>query len=102
VAEGGRRLAAWTANLPVPLPPGVADPDVRAEVEGCLALARQTETALDSGERLAAARSAVDLVRAYDRVLESIRLVSLSIPEQQRVRDQLAPVKELLRKYRLR
>jgi hypothetical protein len=65
-------------------------------------LARWTQTAIASGERLAAARAAVELVNAYDRVLENIRLVPLSLPEQQRVRDQLTPVTELLRKYRLR
>ncbi len=55
-----------------------------------------------AGERLAAARAAVELVKAYDRVLEHIRLVPLSLPEQQRVRDRLTPVAELLRKYRFR
>jgi hypothetical protein len=44
----------------------------------------------------------VELVKAYDRVLENIRLAPLSLPEQQRVRDRLTPVTELLRKYRLR
>jgi Tat protein secretion system quality control protein TatD with DNase activity len=78
------------------------DPDVWAEIENCLALARETEVAIVSGERLKAARSAVDLARAYDRVLENIGLVPLSAQEQQRVRDQLAPVREQLRKYRLR
>jgi len=81
---------------------GIADPDVRADVENCLTLARETQAAAAAGERLHAARRAVDLVRAYDRVLENIRLASLSIKEQQRARDQLACVKELLRKYRLR
>jgi len=81
---------------------GIADPDIRAEVEKCLALSRETEMAVGSGERLTAARRAVDLARAYDRVLENIRLVPLSAPEQQCVREQLAPVREQLRKYRLR
>jgi hypothetical protein len=54
------------------------------------------------GDRLAAARAAVELVKAYDRVLENARLVARSLPEQQRVRDRLTPVAELLRKYRLR
>ena len=34
--------------------------------------------------------------------LDNIQLVPLSPPEQQRVRDRLTPVTELLRKYRLR
>ena len=76
--------------------------NLRAEVESCLALARATETLVDTGDRLAAARAAVELVRAYDKVLDSIRLVPLAIQEQQRVRDRLTPVAELLRKYRLR
>jgi hypothetical protein len=76
--------------------------NLRAEVESCLAMARATETLVDTGDRLAAARAAVELVRAYDRVLDSIRLVPLAIQEQQRVRDRLTPVAELLRKYRLR
>jgi hypothetical protein len=33
---------------------------------------------------------------------KNIRLVPLSLPEQQRVRDRLTPVAELLGKYRLR
>lgn len=86
----------------VPPAPDAAVPNVQSEVESCLALARETEVAVTSGERLIAARRAVDLARAYDRVLDNIRLVLLSIPEQQRVRNQLAPVKDLLRKYRLR
>jgi hypothetical protein len=65
-------------------------------------MARSTSALLAGGDRLAAARAAVELVRAYDRVLENIRLIPLSLLEQQRVRDQLAPVAELLRKYRLR
>jgi len=104
-ARGGaeeRQIAARVATLRVPPEFGIAGPDIQAELESCLALARSTQTMVASGERLAAARAAVDLVRAYDRVLDNIRLVPLSIPEQQRVRDQLAPVKDLLRKYRLR
>jgi hypothetical protein len=97
-----RQIAARVATLRVPPEFGIAGPDIQAELESCLALARSTQTMVASGERLAAARAAVDLVRAYDRVLDNIRLVPLSIPEQQRVRDQLAPVKDLLRKYRLR
>jgi len=88
--------------LQLPPQPEIADSNVREEVQSCLALARSTQTAVASGERLAAARAAVELVKAYDRVLENIRLAPLSLPEQQRVRDQLAPVTELLRKYRLR
>ena len=88
--------------MQLPSEPGIAgvnDPD---EVESCLALARSTQTLVAAGERLAAARAAVELVKAYDRVLEHIRLVPLSPPEQQRVRDRLTPVAELLRKYRFR
>ena len=85
-----------------PSEPWIADSNVRDEVLSCLALARSTQTAVASGERLAAARAAVELVKAYDRVLENIRLVPLSLSEQQRMRDQLTPVTELLRKYRLR
>lgn len=85
-----------------PSEPEIADFNVREEVEGCLALARSTQTLVAAGDRLAAARAAVELVKAYDRVLENIRLVPLSLPEQQRVRDRLTPVAELLRKYRLR
>jgi len=76
--------------------------NVRGEVQSCLALARSTQTLVAAGDRLKAARAAVELVKAYDRVLESIRLAPLSLPEQQRVRDSLAPVAELLRRYRLR
>jgi hypothetical protein len=65
-------------------------------------MARSTETLAAAGDRLAAARAAVELVKAYDRGLEHIRLVPLSLPEQQRVRDRLTPVAELLRKYRFR
>jgi hypothetical protein len=72
------------------------------EVESCLALARSTQTLSAAGERLAAARAAVELVKAYDRVLEQIRLVPLSLPEQQRVHARLTPVAQLLRKYRFR
>lgn len=79
-----------------------ADSNVREEVRSCLELARWTETAVATGDRLAAARAAVELVKAYDRVLENIRLVPLPLPEQQRVRDRLTPVTDLLRKYRLR
>ena len=88
--------------LPFPPELGIADSSIRDEVKSCLDLARWTQTAVASGERLAAARSAVELVKAYDRVLENIRLVPLSVPEQQCVRDRLTPVTELLRKYRLR
>ena len=80
----------------------IADSHVREEVESCLALARSTQTLVAAGDRLAAARAAVDLVRAYDRVLEIVQLVPLSLPEQQHVRGRLTPVAELLRKYRLR
>jgi Tat protein secretion system quality control protein TatD with DNase activity len=81
---------------------GIPDPEIRAELATCLALARETELAVIAGERLAAARRAVDLARAYDRVLENAGLDSLSAQQQQNVRDQLAPVREQLKKYRLR
>jgi len=81
---------------------GIADPEIRAGVATCLALGRETELAVIAGERLAAARHAVDLVRAYDRVLENAGLDSLPAQQQQQVRDQLAPVREQLKKYRLR
>lgn len=80
----------------------LADTHLPDDVDVCLAMARSTSALLAGGDRLAAARAAVELVRAYDRVLENIRLIPLSLLEQQRVRDQLAPVAELLRKYRLR
>ena len=82
--------------------PGIADFNVPDEVESCVALARSTQTLAATGERLAAARAAVELVKAYDRVLEHIRLAPLSLQEQQHVRDRLTPVAELLRKYRFR
>jgi hypothetical protein len=88
--------------LRLPSDPAIAESNVRHEVENCLALARSTETLVASGDRLTAARAAVDLVKAYDRVLENIRHVPLSFLEQRRVRDRLTPVAELLRKYRLR
>jgi hypothetical protein len=91
-----------TATLHDLSEPFIADSNVQNEVRSCLELARSTEAAVTSGERLAAARSAVELVKAYDRVLEHIRLVPLSPTEQKRARDQLAPVADLLRKYRLR
>ncbi len=79
-----------------------AESEVRNELRECVALARVTEMATAAGERLNAARSAVKLVKAYDRVLERIPLVTLSAVEQKRMRDQLSPVTELLKKYRLR
>jgi hypothetical protein len=88
--------------LRFPTKPAFADFRVSDEVESCLAQARSTRELVAVGDRLAAARAAVELVKAYDRVLENIRLVQLSLPEQQRVRDRLTPVTELLRKYRLR
>ncbi|MGA2593606.1 MAG: hypothetical protein ABSH32_27130 [Bryobacteraceae bacterium] len=80
----------------------IEESEVRAGVQNCLAAARLVQTEVACGERLSAARAAVELVRAYDRVLDNIRLVPLSGQEQQSLRDQLAPVTELLRKYRLR
>jgi hypothetical protein len=88
--------------LRFPSKAGTADFNIADEVDSCLALARSTQTLVATGDRLAAARAAVDLVKAYDGVLENTRLVALSLPEQQRVRDRLTPVAELLRKYRLR
>jgi hypothetical protein len=75
---------------------------MQADVQSCLKLARITQSDLAAGQRLAGARAAVDLAKAYDRVLENVRRFSRSLEEQQRILDQLAPVTELLRKYRLR
>jgi hypothetical protein len=88
--------------LRFPSKSAIADFTVPDEVESCLELAHSTQTLVATGDRLAAARAAVELVKAYDRVLENTRLVPLSQQEQQRVRDRLTPVAELLRKYRLR
>lgn len=98
----GRSVPGWSRILHLRTESGLAEQDIWDEVRRCVALARRTQTVVESGERLNAARTAVELVRAYDRVLEQIRLVPLSLPEQQRVRDQLSPVAELLRKYRFR
>jgi hypothetical protein len=100
--KGEQPIAHWAPILQPPPEPEIADSNIRDEVRSCLALASWTRAAVASGERLAAARAAVDLVKAYDRVLDNIQLVPLSPPEQQRVRDRLTPVTELLRKYRLR
>ena len=99
---GGRPIAGWAAMLRFPSKSGITDFNVPDEVESCLALARSTQSLVAMGDRLAAARAAVELVKAYDRVLENARLVARSLPEQQRVRDRLTPVAEMLRKYRLR
>jgi hypothetical protein len=80
----------------------IAESEIRAEVESCLTLARRVEVQVASGERVVAARAAVELARAYDAILYNIRLASLSVEEQQFVRDRLAPVLKLLRRYRLR
>jgi hypothetical protein len=88
--------------LRFPSKSGITDFNVPDDVVCCLALARSTQSLVAMGDRLAAARAAVELVKAYDRVLENARLVARSLPEQQRVRDRLTPVAELLRKYRLR
>ncbi|HXM40325.1 MAG TPA: hypothetical protein VN924_03690 [Bryobacteraceae bacterium] len=88
--------------LHFPSKSAIADFNVPDEVDSCLELARSTQALVATGDRLIAARAAVDLVKAYDRVLENTRLVPLSLQEQQRVRDRLTPVAELLRKYRLR
>ena len=76
--------------------------EVLAEVQSCVEMARAVQTQVAAGERLSAARAAVDLVRAYDRVLDNIRLTPLSVREQQGARDLLGPVTELLKRYRLR
>ncbi len=99
---GERTIGSRAAILGSPSEPGIEDFNIRDEVEGCLASARSTQTLVAAGERLAAARAAVELVKAYDRVLENIQRAPLPLAEQQRVRDRLAPVAELLRKYRLR
>ncbi len=104
----GRRFPSERAispRVPILHLPSEAETTVSSvwdDVRNCLELARWTQTLVASGERLTAARAAVDLVRAYDSVLEKVRLVPLSLPELQCVRDRLAPVAELLRKYRLR
>lgn len=72
------------------------------EVRHCLALSRTVETQVSTGERLIAARAVVALVRAYDRVLDNIRLTPLSVEEQQSMRDRLGPVTQLLKRYRMR
>jgi hypothetical protein len=80
----------------------VLESSVLCEVQACLTMSRTVETQVSSGERLVAARAVVALVRAYDRVLDNIRLTPLSVEEQQSMRDQLGPVTQLLRKYRMR
>jgi len=84
------------------LPGLVLESTVLFEVEACLTLSRTVETQVSTGERLNAARAVVALVRAYDRVLDNIRLTPLSVEEQQSMRDRLGPVTQLLRKYRMR
>lgn len=83
-------------------PSVVLESAVMSEVKDCLAFSRTVETQVSTGERLIAARAVVDLVRAYDRVLDNIRLTPLSVEEQQSMRDRLGPVTQLLRRYRLR
>lgn len=95
-------IGARAAALRIPPETETSNFDLCEEVRNCLALARRAETAIASGQRLAAARTAVELVRAYDRVLEDIRLIPLSQQQEQRVRAQLTPVAGLLRKYRFR
>jgi hypothetical protein len=80
----------------------IAKPEVRSQLRICLAAARKVEAELAAGERLGAARSVVELIRAYDRIQENIRLVPLSVQEQEFLRRRLAPVAELLRGYQLR
>jgi hypothetical protein len=95
-------LSLKAVDLPLPSETEAPESSVWDEVRSCLELARWTQTVVASGDRLTAARAAVELVRAYDGVLEKVRLIPLSLPELQSVRDRLAPVTELLRKYRLR
>jgi len=75
---------------------------VEFEVQACLIQSRTVEAQVATGERLSAARAVVDLVKAYDRVLDNIRLTHLPVAEQQSMRDRLGPVTQLLRKYRMR
>jgi hypothetical protein len=72
------------------------------EVQACLTQSRTVEMQVSTGERLNAARAVVALVRAYDRVLDNIRLTPLSVEEQQSMRDRLGSVTQLLRRYRMR
>jgi hypothetical protein len=97
-----RAISPRVDDLHLPSETEAVESGIWNEIRSCLELARWTQTVVASGERLTAARAAVDLVRAYDSVLEKVRLVPLSLPEQQSVRERLAPVTELLRKYRLR
>jgi hypothetical protein len=83
-------------------PSVVLESTVVSEVQACLALSRTVQTQVSTGERLIAARAVVDLVKAYDRVLDNIRLTPLSVEEQQSMRDRLGPVTQLLRRYRMR
>jgi hypothetical protein len=83
-------------------PGTVLESTVISEVQACLAQSRAVQTQVSTGERLIAARAVVELVQAYDRVLDNIRLTPLSVEEQQSMRDRLGPVTQLLRKYRLR
>jgi hypothetical protein len=84
------------------LPGLVLESTVISEVQACLSLSRTVQTQVSTGERLIAARAVVELVQAYDRVLDNIRLTPLSVEEQQSMRDRLGPVTQLLRRYRLR
>ena len=83
-------------------PGTVLESTVISEVQACLAQSRAVQTQVSTGERLIAARAVVELVQAYDRVLDNIRLTPLSVEEQQSMRDRLGPVTQLLRRYRLR
>lgn len=79
VRAGGRPTAAGAAIVGIPLESEIADFRACNDV---------------------AARTAVEPVNAYDRVLENIRLAPLSLPETHRLRDPLTPVADQLRKYR--
>jgi hypothetical protein len=94
--------AALVARAMEALPSIVLESTVQFEVQACLTLSRTVEMQVSTGERLIAARAVVELVRAYDRVLDNIRLTPLSVEEQQSMRDQLGPVTQLLRRYRMR
>ena len=91
-----------TGDLDLVPEPAISESEVLAAVQGCLAAARLVEAEVAGGERLSAARAAVELVRAYDKILDYIRLVPLSAQQQEFLRHQLAPVAELLQRYRLR
>jgi hypothetical protein len=95
-------LVALMAPAMDVLPGEVLESTVLFEVQACVRQSRTVEAQVSTGERLIAARAVVDLVRAYDKVLDNIRRTPLSVEEQQSMRDRLGPVTQLLRKYRMR